>query len=77
MMSDEHKPMNDEDPTTQELRVRQMKREEDARVESAKAPEDEDTGQFDRRADKAAYLKRKLEERAEAEREAAERDDSR
>jgi hypothetical protein len=64
-----------EDPTTQELRVRQMKREEDARVESASAPEDEDTAQFDRRADKAAYLKRKLEERAEAEREAADKDD--
>ena len=64
----------DEDPTTQELRIRQMKREEEARVESAQAPEDEDTAQFDRRADKAAYLKRKLEERAEAEREAAEKE---
>jgi hypothetical protein len=41
-------------------------------VESATAPEDEDTAQFDRRADKAAYLKKKLEERAEAERKAAE-----
>jgi hypothetical protein len=65
----------DEDPTTQELRVRQAKREEDARVHSDRAPEDEDTSQFDRRADKAAYLKRKLEERAEAEREAAEKDE--
>jgi hypothetical protein len=62
----------DEEPTTQELRIRQMKREEDARVESATAPEDEDTAQFDRRADKAAYLKKKLEQRAEAERKAAE-----
>jgi hypothetical protein len=67
--------MHEEDPTTQELRVRQMKREEDARIESERAPEEEDTSQFDRRADKAAYLKRKLEERAEAEREAAQRDD--
>ena len=66
--------MLEEDPTTQELRVRQMKREEDARVEADRAPEEEDTAQLDRRADKAAYLKRKLEERAEAEREAAERD---
>ena len=65
--------MTEEDPTTQELRVRQMKREEDSRLESERAPEDEDTSQHDRRADKAAYLKRKLEERAEAEREAAER----
>jgi hypothetical protein len=66
--------MNDEDPTTQELRVRQMKREEESRVHAEKSPEDADTQQFDRRADKAAYLKRKLEERAESEREAAERD---
>jgi hypothetical protein len=66
--------MNDEDPTTQELRVRQMKREEDARLESERAPVEEDTAQFDRRADKAAYLKRKLEERERAEREAAEED---
>ena len=64
-----------EDPTTQELRVRQMKREEDARVHAEEAPE-EDTSQHDRRAEKAAYLKRKLEERAEAERRAAERNDT-
>ena len=65
----------EEDPTTQELRVRQMKREEEARLESDRAPTDEDTSQFDRRADKAAYLKRKLEERAEAEREAAQHEE--
>jgi hypothetical protein len=63
-----------EDPTTQELRIRQMKREEDARVRADESPEEADTQQFDRRADKAAYLKRKLEERAEAERDAADRD---
>jgi hypothetical protein len=64
-----------EDPTTQELRVRQTKREEDARVHAEESPEEADTAQHDRRADKAAYLKQKLEERAEAERSAAERDD--
>ena len=63
-----------EDPTTEELRVRQMKREEDARVQADESPQEADTQQFDRRADKAAYLKHKLEERAEAEREAADRD---
>ena len=72
MATEEKTPMDDEDPTTQELRVRQMMREEEARVLSDKAPEEEDTAQFDRRADKAAYLKKKLEERAEAERKAAE-----
>ena len=66
--------MSEKDPTTQELRVRQMKREEEARVDAERRPEDEDTAQFDRRADKAAYLKRKLEERERAEREAAEED---
>lgn len=66
--------MSEEDPTTQELRVRQTMREEEARMESDRALDDEDTAQFDRRADKAAYLKRKLEEREQAEREAAERD---
>jgi hypothetical protein len=74
-MTGEDRQMHDEDPTTQELRVRQMRREEEARLHSDRAPEDEDTAQFDRRADKAAYLKRKLEERAEAERAAAEKDD--
>jgi hypothetical protein len=64
--------MTDKDPTTQELRVRQMKREEEARVDAERRPEDEDTAQFDRRADKAAYLREKLEERERAEREAAE-----
>jgi hypothetical protein len=66
--------MSDQDPTTEELRVRQMQREEEARVESKRAPEDEDTSQHDRRADKAAYLKRKLEERERSERKAAEED---
>ncbi|HEY7631640.1 MAG TPA: hypothetical protein VH817_13100 [Thermoleophilaceae bacterium] len=61
----------DPDPTTEELRVRQVKREEDARVDAENAAQEADTQQFDRRAAKAAYLKKKLEERAEAEREAA------
>ena len=63
-----------DDLTTQELRVRQMKREEEARVQAERAPDEHDTAQFDRRADKAAYLKSKLEERERAEREAAEED---
>jgi hypothetical protein len=64
--------MSDEDPTTQELRVRQMQREETARVEAERTPDEHDTAQFDRRADTAAYLRKKREERAEAERQAAE-----
>jgi hypothetical protein len=65
-----------EDPTTEELRVRQELREEQARVQADRAPDEHDTAQFDRRADKAAYLKRKLEEREQAERDASEEDDT-
>ena len=59
------------DPTTEELRLEQLQREdretraaEAARMESL----DEDTAQHARRADKASYLREKLDERAEAER---------
>jgi hypothetical protein len=62
-------------PTNEELRDAQKKLEETSRDLSEQAPKDEDTAQFDRRADKAAYLRRKLEERDQAEREAAEEDD--
>jgi hypothetical protein len=67
--------MTREDPSTEELRDAQKKLEDTSRDLSEQAPEDEDTAQFDRRADKASYLRRKLEERDEAEREAAEEDD--
>jgi hypothetical protein len=62
-----------EDPTTEELRIAQMRREAAERERAARASEDEDTGQHEARASKAAYLRRKLEERAEAERRAAEK----
>ena len=58
-----------EDPTTQELRLAQLQREAKER-ERARAPEEEPE-QHDRRADKAAYLREKLEERAAAERDAS------
>lgn len=63
-----------EDPTTQELRIAQVKREEAERERADKEP-GEDTAKHERRADRAAYLKEKLEERAQAEREAEQRDD--
>ena len=56
------------DPTTEELRLTQLKRERVLRDAVEEAPEEEDTGQFEARADKAAYLRKKLEERARAER---------
>jgi hypothetical protein len=60
----------DEDPTTQEHRIRQSEREQDARREASEAQTEEAEAQAERRADKAAYLRRKLEERAKAERNA-------
>lgn len=71
--------MADEDPTTQELRLSQLRRETAERREAQEAgaagvePEAE---QHERRAEKADYLRRKLEERAAAEKRAAAEDGS-
>ena len=58
----------DEDPTTEELRIRQARRESAERGAEEAAPTEETTETHRRRADKAAYLREKLEERAESER---------
>ena len=66
-------PIMGEDPTTEELRLSQLRRETTERREARQAeaagaePEAE---QHARRAEKADYLRRKLEQRAEAERKA-------
>ena len=57
-----------EDPTTEELRLRQARRERDERQSEDEASTEESTEAHRRRADKAAYLREKLEERAESER---------
>lgn len=56
-----------EDPTTRELRIRQTEREAEERRQADKSPSEEETEEHARRADKAAYLREKLEERADAE----------
>ena len=62
---------DDVDPTTQELRLDQLKRERLLREQAERLPADDETGeQVVARADKARYLREKLEERAEAERSA-------
>ena len=55
------------EPETEELRVEQIQREreEDARAREAGQPAEERA--HGRRAERAAYLKRKLDERAESE----------
>jgi hypothetical protein len=63
-----------EEPTTQELRLDQLRREQAERERAEKGISPDDTGQHERRADKASYLREKLDERAEAERRAAHED---
>jgi hypothetical protein len=58
----------EEDPTTQELRVEQLQRERAEREAASGGVTPDDTEQHERRAEKASYLREKLEERAEAER---------
>ncbi len=60
----------DDEPTTGELRKVQVSRETEARRAAERADSDEETAQHDRRAEKSAYLREKLEEREEAERRA-------
>ena len=62
-------PAADEDnPTTQELRVRQAEREHEERDHAERAASEPEQRAAERRADKAAYLKDKLGEQAESER---------
>lgn len=65
----------DQDPTTQELKVRQLQREVEERERAREADTDEGTGSHKRRADKAEYLREKLEERERSERDAGLTDD--
>lgn len=58
------------DSTTEKLRVQQRDREEREREKAERSDQDDETAQHQRRADKAAYLREKLEERERSEREA-------
>lgn len=64
------------DPTseTQELKLSQLRRESAERRAEVEEPSPEGVEKHGRRAEKAAYLKEKLDQRAEAERRAAEED---
>ncbi len=59
-------PSGDE-PTTQQLRAVQSEREAEQRDRAEQAPTDTEQLAAVRRADKAAYLKDKLDEQAESE----------
>lgn len=63
----------DDDPTTEELRAEQLLRERLERRAADADPDPDASDQHAARADKAAYLRERLEQRARAEREAGER----
>ena len=58
-----------DDASTEELRIGQADREEREREAAERADGDQEAAQHDRRAEKSAYLRSKLEERERAERE--------
>jgi transcription elongation GreA/GreB family factor len=62
--------VSEEDPTTQELRLEQLQREATERERAEGSIDDDEAEQHERRAEKAGYLRAKLEQRARAEREA-------
>ena len=55
------------DPETEELRLEQIDRERQEHRRAKQADEEPETEQHERRAERAGYLREKLEERAEAE----------
>ena len=57
------------DPKTEELQIEQVQRELAERDQAKDATEAAEEHTHDRRADRAAYLKKKLDERAKSEEE--------
>jgi hypothetical protein len=61
-----------EEPTTQELKAAQIQRETLERRQAEVAIDEDETAQHARRAEKAQYLREKLEEREQSEQEVRE-----
>ena len=57
----------DDEPTTEELELRQLRREQQERDRAGREKDEDSAEQHERRADKAAYLREKLEQRRAAE----------
>jgi hypothetical protein len=57
-----------DEPSTEELKQAQLKREQAERRHAEDVPDAEEAAQHERRADKARYLAEKLEEREASER---------
>jgi hypothetical protein len=60
---------HDDEPNTEELRSEQERKSADEVARAREADTDDEADQHTRRAQKSEYLKEKLEERAESERE--------
>jgi hypothetical protein len=58
-----------DNPTTEELRAVQAEREETERELAGEAADEREERTHERRADRAAYLREKLDEQAESEKE--------
>ncbi len=54
---------------TEELKAEQLRREADEQQLARTSADEDETAQHERRAEKARYLRQRLEERAESERE--------
>ena len=63
---------DDNDPTTRELRIEQAQREQTEEHLVEESASKNEALQHERRSERAAYLRKKLEERERAEREADE-----
>ncbi|HEY0345415.1 MAG TPA: hypothetical protein VGC59_12235 [Solirubrobacteraceae bacterium] len=57
--------MREDDPSTETLRLEQLQRERDERERAAQAATEAEQRAAARRAEKAAYLREKLDEQAE------------
>ncbi len=55
------------DPETEEMRLEQLERERKEHAQAQQADQEPETEEHERRADRAGYLREKLEQRAEAE----------
>ena len=55
------------DPETQELRLEQIRREREEREQAGESTEPSEEATHERRAERAAYLREKLADRAESE----------
>ena len=60
--------MTDEEQPTSELRARQQERETQERQEAGTADSEAESKEHERRAEKSAYLREKLEDRERSER---------